>query len=108
MSKSSFNVSIAPSQALELVKNYEDADLVYEEYHELDGKCIGTQIYEKYYFRSRNRAALIVIIDNFNGPTNVRAVATGSSDGMVFNFDWGAADHFASSVEKILEKYRID
>ncbi|WP_420029315.1 DUF6054 family protein [Paenibacillus alvei] len=81
----------------------------HEEYHPLgEGKEIGTQVYEKYYFRSKNRAALIIMIDNLRGVTNVRVVATGSSEGLIFNFDWGAADDFASSVESILEEYIID
>lgn len=109
MSKRSFNVSITPYQALELVMNQQNADLVHEEYHPLgEGKEIGTQVYEKYYFRSKNRAALIVMTDNLRGVTNVRVVATGSSEGLIFNFDWGAADDFASSVESILEEYIID
>ena len=109
MSKRSFNVSITPYRALGLVMNQQNADLVHEEYHPLgEGKEIGTQVYEKYYFRSKNRAALIVMIDNLRGVTNVRVVATGSSEGLIFNFDWGAADDFASSVESILEEYIID
>ncbi|SYX86180.1 conserved protein of unknown function [Paenibacillus alvei] len=48
------------------------------------------------------------MIDNLRGVTNVRVVATGSSEGLIFNFDWGAADDFASSVESILEEYIID
>ncbi|EPY07359.1 hypothetical protein PAALTS15_11204 [Paenibacillus alvei TS-15] len=109
MSKRSFNVSITPYQALEHVMNHQTADLVHEEYHPLgEGKEIGTQVYEKYYFRSKNRAALIVMIDNLRGVTNVRVVATGSSEGVIFNFDWGAADDFVSSVERILEDYIID
>ncbi|SFL77313.1 hypothetical protein SAMN03159341_109233 [Paenibacillus sp. 1_12] len=109
MSKISFNVSIAPSAALDLVKHNQNADLVHEEYHIVgQDQLIGTQIYEKYYFRSKNRAALIVIIDNINGATNVRAIATGSSEGFIFNFDWGAADDFASSVENILSHYIIE
>jgi hypothetical protein len=98
MSKISLNVSIAPLEALDLVKDNQNADLVHEEYNVVgQDKLIGTQIYEKYYFRSKNRAALIVIIDNLKGPTNVRAIAIRSSEG------WGgAADNFVTSVEKIL------
>lgn len=108
MSKISFNVSIAPLEALDLVKNNQNADLVHEEYNAVgEDKLIGTQIYEKYYFRSKNRVALIVIIDNLKGETNVRAIATGSSEGLFFNFDWGAADDFASSVEDILRDHIV-
>lgn len=109
MSQLSFNVNIMPAEALELVKNNQDADLVYEEYNDLGSdKMIGTQIYEKYFFRTSNRAALIVIIDNIKGITNVRAIATGSSEGLIFNLDWGAADDFVTSVEEILEEFIIE
>ncbi|SEC04210.1 DUF6054 family protein [Paenibacillus sp. GP183] len=109
MSKISFNVSIAPLEALDFVKDNQNADLVHEEYNVVgQDKLIGTQIYEKYYFRSKNRAALIVIIDNLKGPTNVRAIATGSSEGLIFNFDWGAADNLVTSIEKILGEYIIE
>lgn len=96
-------------QAFDLVRDRQDADLVHEEYNELgEGRAIGTLIFEKYYFRTKNRAALIVIIDNLKGVTNVRAIATGSSEGLFFNIDWGAADNFVSSVERILEDYMIE
>lgn len=109
MSQLSFNVNIMPAEALELVKNNQDADLVYEEYNELGSdRLIGTQIYEKYFFRTSNRVALIVIIDNIKGITNVRAISTGSSEGLIFNFDWGAADDFVTSVEEILEEFIIE
>ncbi|MDR3600461.1 MAG: DUF6054 family protein [Desulfosporosinus sp.] len=38
----------------------------------------------------------------------MRAISTGSSEGMIFNFDWGAADSFASSVQKVLERFIIE
>ncbi|XEC94399.1 DUF6054 family protein [Paenibacillus tarimensis] len=108
MSKNNFNISLKPPEALVLVKNGQDADLVHEEYNAVGDKFIGIQVYEKYYFRSSNRAALIVIIDNIKGVTNVRIVSTGSSQGLIFNFDWGAADDFVSSVEEILGEYIIE
>lgn len=101
-------VNINPSEAFEIVKREQNADLVHEEFFDLgEGRFIGTLIYEKYYMRAGNRAALVVIIDNIKGYTDVRAISTGSSQGMFLNFDWGAADSFARSVEKILENYII-
>lgn len=70
-----------------------------------NGIYIGTLIFEKYFMRVKNRVALVVIIDNIYGQTDVRSVSTGSSEGMIFNFDWGAADSFASSVHDILGDY---
>lgn len=72
-----------------------------------NNKYIGTMVFEKYYFRVSNRAALVVIIDNIKGTTGVRAISTGSSQDMIFNFDWGAADNFTNSVRNILEEYII-
>ncbi len=108
MSRLVFNVSITPEAAMGLLKEHQKAELVDEEIFDLgDGRCIATLIFEKYYFRASNRAALMVVIDNINGKTKVKSVATGSSQGFVFNFDWGAADDFAGSVEDILSSYII-
>ena len=106
MSKSSFVVSLMPSQVMDMVKDEEGCDLVYKEFHDIgNGKYNGTLIFEKYYMRAGNRAALVVLVNNFNGKTIVKAIATGSSQGMLFNFDWGAADSFAGSVRNILKNY---
>lgn len=94
-----YKVSLAAKEAFQMIRQNQKAELVYEEEFNLDGdKFTGTLIYDKYYMRAKNRAALIVLIDNFNG----------SSQGMIFDFDWGAADHFANSVGEILRDYIID
>lgn len=109
MSTCNFKVRINPADALDLVKQNENADLIHEEVNDLgDGRFIGTLIFEKYFMRVGNRAALVVIADNIKGVTDVRAIATGSSQGLIFNFDWGAADDFACSVEDILRDYIIE
>lgn len=108
MSKSIFKVNISPEEAYEIIKKTQDADLVHEEIHQLDDeKCIATLVFEKYFIRAGNRAALVVIFDNIKGHTEVRSVATGSSTGIFLNFDWGASDDFADSVKNILSKYII-
>ncbi|MDQ7096661.1 DUF6054 family protein [Desulfosporosinus sp. PR] len=108
MSTYNFKISISPIEALDLVKQNENAELVHEETHDLgNGIYIGTLIFEKYYMRVNNRVALVVIIDNIHGQTDVRSIATGSSESMIFNFDWGAADSFANSVQDILSDYII-
>jgi len=108
LSKFNFKLNINPVEAIKLIKENQAADLVHEELINLgDGKFIGTLIYEKYYFRASNRAALIVIMDNIKGKTEVRSISTGSSQGVFFNFDWGAADNFARSVERILSDFIV-
>jgi len=106
MSSFTFNVSIFPSVAFDLIKKFQsvNADFVYEEFNEVDkDRSIGTLIFEKHYYRSRNKPSLIVIIDNLKTTTNVRVIATGGSI-----FDFGAANNFVKSVEKILEEYIIE
>jgi len=108
MSSANFRINLSPDRALALVREQQDADLVHEELHELDGgKWIGTLIFERYYFRTSSRAALIVIIDNIQGATDVRVIGTGSSEGLLFNFDWGASDNFVQSVMDILSDYIV-
>ncbi|WP_432407683.1 DUF6054 family protein [Wukongibacter sp. M2B1] len=109
MSKRQFNLNISPVEALNIVKNHVDADLIHEEAIDLgNNHFIGTLVFEKYYMRVSNRVALIVIIDNTKEITNVRVISTGSSQGLIFGFDWGASDDFTYSVEEILSEYIID
>lgn len=106
MSKCKFIVDLIPLEVIIKIRNEESADLVHEEFHDLGGgKYSGTLIFEKYFMRAGNRAALVVLVNNFNGKTMVTSVATGSSQGMLFNFDWGAAADFAESVRRILKRY---
>lgn len=106
MSQCKFVVSLMPSQVMSKVKSEENADLVYEEFNEIgNGKYYGTLIFEKYFIRASNRAALVVLMNNLNGETIVTSVATGSSEGLFFKFDWGAADSFAGSVKNILKNF---
>lgn len=108
MSKDVFRVRITPAEAFAVVKDEQSADLVHEELHNLgNGKQVGTMVFEKYYFRTKNRAALIVMMDNLAGTTEVRVVATGSSQGVFFNFDWGAGDDFVASVSESLSEYQL-
>ena len=109
MSEINFKVSLNLKDALDILKRKEDADLVHDEIKTLnDGSSFGVLVFEKYFMRVKNRAALVVIADNTNGTTEIRAVATGSSEGVIFNFDWGAADDFAESAEDILKEYVIE
>lgn len=109
MSIYNFKVRLSTSEALSIVKNRQNAELVYEEFHQVDEKrAIGTLIFEKYYMRTSNRAALTVIIDSLKGYTEVRSISTGSSESWLFKFDWGASDDFAHSVKSNLEEYILE
>lgn len=108
MSEKSIRVSISPEEALAMVKSGITGELVHEETHRpCEDKFIGTLIFERYFFRVKNRVALVVISDNFSGETNVRIISTGSSEGILFNIDFGASEGFVGEAEKILKKYEI-
>lgn len=112
MSKVTFKVSLSPAEALEMIRAHHSSigtELIHEEMYDLgDGKTIGTLVFQKYYFRAGNKAALVVISDNFKGFTEVRSVATGSSQSVLFNFDWGASDDFADSTRQVLKDYLVE
>lgn len=109
MSEHAITVNLTPWDALEMVKKEMDARLVYQESHDLgNGRWIGTLIYEKYYMRVSSRVALVVIADNIYGYTGVRCVSTGSSQGMIFNFDFGASEEFSGRPLQILAPYTIE
>lgn len=108
MSEICFQVNLSPRDALNTLIREEDADLIHKELKNLtDGHSFGVLVFEKYFMRVKNKAALVVIADDTSGTTDIRAIATGSSESVLFNLDWGAADDFASSVKDILKKYII-
>ena len=108
MSKYGFNVSLKPIEAIRMITQGQNAELLHKEIIQLDdGKIIGILVFEKYFFRAENRAGLTVIVSNVEGVTSIKSIASGSSKGMFFGFDWGAGDSFANSVNRILEDYII-
>ncbi len=108
MAVNEFNISITPKEAYHILNNEVKAELIFKEIKSTDeGKEYAVLVFEKYYFRAENRAALTIIIDNMDGVSSVKAIAAGSSKGLFLNFDWGAAYSFAESVKEILNKYII-
>jgi hypothetical protein len=91
------------------VKEQEDADIVYEEFNDIgNGRYQGVLIFEKYFMRVSNRVALVVLVDNLSGKTKVTSVATGSANGILFSFDWGASNDFAYSIKMILKNHILE
>ncbi len=112
MSVREFTVNVSPREAVEAIETYvvkgSVSGTLIDQYVRRIGKHeIHVVILEKYFMRSSNRASLAVTIDNFGGETKVHAVASGSSEGVFFRFDWGAGKSFANSVEVALGPYLI-
>lgn len=67
---------------------------------------VGLAAYEQYFSRVGNRVALVVAADNLAGDgfTLVRVIVTGSSRGLILNFDWGAAGTYAQEAIDIIDR----
>ncbi|WP_172370661.1 DUF6054 family protein [Sporosarcina jiandibaonis] len=112
MAVRNFLVNLTPTEAMETIKDWVlgrsvSGTLVDQYERTVDDKIVIVIILEKFYMRTNNRASLTVTIDNFDGETNVRAVAAGTSEGLVMRFDWGAGKNFSNSVENALNPFII-
>lgn len=109
MKDTKFKINLCVKEAYDLLKGSGIADLVDCEYKELGhNKQLGILIYEKYFMRVKNRVSLVVIIDNIEGYTKVKAIGSGGGRGFVSDFDWGASDSFECDVERVFNKYLGD
>ena len=72
--------------------------------HQPNGDC-RIMVFERYYWRSSNRATLTVTVDNFSGRTRVHSVGSGGGQGAIFRFDWGASSSFAGIPQKALADF---
>lgn len=108
MAKEVLYVNISPDEAQEVVSKKFSIALVERTEYELgNGKCVLVSIYEKYFFRSSNKGSLTIIFDNLEGITRVKSIASGTSQGFIFNFDWGASASFIGDVRLVLKDYII-
>ena len=111
MAARNFRVNLTPTEAMETIKEWVlgrnvSGVLVNQYERKIDDKTVIVIILEKFYMRTSNRASLTVTIDNFEGKTNVHAVAAGTSEG-ILRFDWGAGKNFSNSVENALNRFII-
>ncbi|EUJ27427.1 hypothetical protein MFLO_13228 [Listeria floridensis FSL S10-1187] len=103
-------VKSSVEETIDMIKLSQSASTpVFEELRDFgDNKKLATLAYEKYYFRASNRAALFININNFHGESEVTVISTGSSDGLLFNIDWGAANSYLKTVQKALKPVLIN
>ncbi|MBC2249276.1 hypothetical protein HCB49_04570 [Listeria sp. FSL L7-0123] len=96
------------SETFEIIKAGQvGSNIVFSEIRTFDFGELATLACEKYYFRSSNRAALFVNINNFHGETEVTIISTGSSNGFFTGIDWGAAFDYMHSVVADLKRVAI-
>lgn len=105
MKNTQFKVDLSVLEAVRLLKRSSFADLVDQEIREVGNNHLAILIFEKYFIRVSNRVSLVVIIDDFDGNSNIKAIASGGGRGVYSDFDWGASDSFEISVEKLFKEY---
>lgn len=89
-----------------LRKVMEHVELVSEDVFEMAGDYVAVILYQQYFMRAKNRAALMLLVAGGGSETRVKSVATGSSGGLVFDFDWGAAGAFAAEpIDRLKERF---
>ena len=97
--------SATPAEVLHAVDGQiGHTERVHTEEHRTSAGTMTIAVYEQYFARVKNRIALMILADDFKGPTGVRIIATGASQGMIFNLDWGAAGAYASEAEHIISQ----
>lgn len=110
MAKDSFLVNISPLQVKKIIEKESNLDnFDCDEYDLGNRKNIIVIILEKYYWRNSSRAGLVVVCDNVkNENTLVKVTSTGSSEGIIFSFDWGAGENFVNLIKSILVDYIVE
>jgi hypothetical protein len=62
-----------------------------------------TKVYDKYFMRNSSRASLSLTVVEDGRTTHVIAIGAGGSQGVIFNFSWGAETELVDVVRKTLE-----
>ncbi|MDP2872359.1 MAG: DUF6054 family protein [Bacillota bacterium] len=100
-------VRATPRQVLEAVHaGLGRSDDAFYDVRSHGGRTLALAAYEQYFSRVGNRIALVVSADDLAGDgwTLVRVITTGSSRGLIFNFDLGAAGDYASEAMEIIDR----
>jgi hypothetical protein len=100
-------VRATPAQVLEAIHaQLGRSDDAFYDVRSADGHTVGIAVYEQYFSRVGNRVALVVAADNLagDGSSLVRVIVTGSSRGLILNFDWGAAGSYAQEAMNIIDR----
>jgi hypothetical protein len=90
-----------------LRKGMDHVELVSEDVFGSGEDYTAVMLYQQYFMRAGNRAALMLIVAGRGDETRVKAVATGSSRDLILDWDLGAAHDFVQEPLNLLrDKYR--
>lgn len=77
-------------------------ELISESKYNNDDFYVYMFVFEKFYYRSSNRASLSVLITGDSEKSYVDAVSSGAGQGWLFKFSWGADKNFINGFRKLL------
>ena len=64
-------------------------------------------VYEKYYYRSSNRASLTILVTGNDIESVVDIIGSGGGRGVFLNLSWGAENNFVKGLENILLRHNF-
>ncbi|EUJ24678.1 hypothetical protein PGRAN_02235 [Listeria grandensis FSL F6-0971] len=109
MTQSRYVVKSSVAETMDLIKlSQSENDIVFEELRQFGEFQQGMLTYERSYLRSSNQTALFIVVHNFNHVTEVTMIATGGSNGSLFNIDWGVAKGIIGGVKSALKPVLIE
>ena len=96
--------SIAEMLTNEILNNGLSCELIEEFKQNINDVEVIVLVFEKYYWRSSNRASLTLTIIGNGEIVTVSAIGSGGGQGVFFKMSWGAEDDFVSIVEHALKE----
>lgn len=88
-------------EIVEHLKKEEPGQLVAEIPRHADGHKVVLLVFEKYYWRNGSYANLTVLLTETPEVQTADIIGSGGGEGL-FNFSWGANEHFADEAARIL------
>jgi AcrR family transcriptional regulator len=104
----SYGVAVGKGSVAEISKYLEDelvglhTTMVYKNESKIEDSDVILHIFERYYHRNKERAALTVLISGKDDDVRVEAVAAGGGGGLMFRINFGAHDDFTFRVGELL------
>lgn len=81
------------------INHYDDYNIIHKSKVDDENFFI---VVEKFFFRNSSRASLSIVLSNKDLYCEATIVGSGGGKGMIFKFDWGAADAFQRSILSVL------
>ncbi len=96
---------IAELLAEEIQNSAMSCELIHSTSRLVNGVWMYVMVFEKYYFRSSNRASLTVALSVYNDELVVDIIGAGGGQGALFRFSWGTEEDFVASAQHILQRH---